>query len=335
MAASTCPATAGDRPFVPASRGDRLPKSLEGSLPRFAHSAAILCAVVLAGTATGASAQPDEEQPDIPDFPTTEFADGAKGATVTSGGVRASISMVLRKEADPDFDVPLLSVTVDDKRVLEAVGVASGLDIPATEASIAEIDPDNKYPEVYFASFSGGAHCCTTVIVGDEVDGKWVAVPVGEFDGDGNYLDDVDGDGKAEIVTVDNRFLYKFDCYACSAAPLTIHTVRDGKVVDVSTEPRFLPAHREWLAQVAEGVDPAERWKSPGFLAGWVAAKVRVGEGADAFASLVEHWDATSDAGEDVCTTGGEIEECGRQNVAHLKFPERLKLFLDQTGYRF
>ena len=310
----------------------------EGQVPgiRLMYCRILALAAVLAAPAGGTFADNGEgEAADAPRFPTTEFADGVKGATVTVGDLTASISMVRRKDIDPDLDAPLLAVTVAGQRVLEVAGVPSGLDPPATEASIAEIDPTNQAEEVYFASFSGGAHCCTEVIVAEQVGDKWVSVPIGKFDGDGNYLDDLDDDGKAEIVTVDNRFLYKFDCYACSAAPLTITAVSGGKAVDVSAEPRFQKAHREWLAELVEGVDPAKRWKSPGFLAGWVAAKARVGEGADAFRALVEHWDAKGDRGEDVCVSGGELEDCQKKNIAHLRFPERLKLFLDQTGYHF
>jgi hypothetical protein len=296
----------------------------------------LAAALVVACASASVRAQDDaDEEPEVRRFPTTEFADGAKGATVSDGNITASISLVRRKEIDPTDDVPLLRVTVDGSQVLETVGIASGLEIPAAEASIAEIDPTNAHKEVYFASFSGGAHCCTTVSIAEEVDGKWVSVPVGSFDGDGDYLDDVDEDGVAEIVTVDNRFLYKFDCYACSAAPLTMMTVREGKVVDISGEHRFQKAHRAWLAQLVEDIDPAERWTSPGFLAGWVAAKARVGEGADAFRALVAHWDSARDEGEDVCLSGGEVEDCARKSVAKLKFPERLKLFLDQSGYHF
>jgi hypothetical protein len=317
-----------------------MPETKEGCLPMNPYRAGMaifLAAGILASAACASHAfgDADDDDTDKPDFPTTEFAEGAKSAAVTAGDITAAISMVRKKEIDPNFDVPLLAVLVGGERVLETAGVVSGLDFPVAEASIAEIDPGNKYQEVYFSSFSGGAHCCTTVIVADEVGGKWVAVPIGEFDGDGNYLNDLDGDGKAEIVTVDNRFLYQFDCYACSAAPLPIRTVRNGAPVDISAEPRFIPAHREWLKQIVEGVDPAERWKSPGFLAGWVAAKARIGEGADAYKALLDHWDAKSDAGEDVCRTGGDLEACSRKNIARLKFPERLKLFLDQTGYRF
>jgi hypothetical protein len=268
-----------------------------------------------------------------PRFPTTEFAAGAKGASVTVGDVTAAISMVLRPKVDPDFEVPVLTVSVGEHKVLETVGVASGFDFPATDASIVDIDPNNTRPEVYFTSFSGGMHCCTEVIVATQVGDKWTAVPMGAFDGDGDFLQDLDDDGHAEIATVDNRFLYEFDCYACSAAPLRILTVRRGQPVDASGETQFLPAHRAWLAQIEAAVDPAQRWTSRGFLAGWVAAKARVGEGAAALAALDANWDLAADQGEEVCLTGQPIEDCPRRKKAILKFPDRLKLFLEQTGY--
>ena len=241
--------------------------------------------------------------------------------------------MMRRHEIDPDADVPVLDVTVGGKLVLETVGISSGMDQPAADASIAEIDPTNNHPEVYFTSYSGGAHCCSTVIVADEVGDKWVPVEIGDFDGGGDFLDDLDGDGLAEISTVDNRFLYQFSGYAGSAAPLVIYTVRGGKKIDVTTEPRFHDAHRDWLKQLEDSIDPASRWSEPGFLAGWLAEKVRLGEGAEAWKELNQHWDLKNDEGEEVCLTGGEPEDCPKKNRAVLKFPERLKLFLDQNGY--
>jgi hypothetical protein len=219
--------------------------------------------------------------------------------------------------------------------VLETPGVSSGLDTPTAGASIVEIYPYNHYPEVYFSSFSGGIHCCWHVIVAEEVCGKWVAVPIGDFDGEGHYLADLDGDGRAEIATVDNRFLYAFDCYACSAAPLVIMTVRSGKAIVVTTDPRFLAAHRDWLKLMEGDIDPTQRWTSRGFLAGWLAEKVRIGEGAEAWKELSAHWDSASDVGETVCLSGGDTERCPKDSRASLNFLQRLKLFLDQSGYRF
>src|SRR5262249_46992394 len=154
-----------------------------------------------AATVFAAEEEVEENQPK---YPTTEFAEGAQSASVTVGDVTAGVSMVRRPDIDPNADVPVLQVMVGGVRVLETPGVASGMDVPAAEASIAEIDPGNKHQEVYFASYSGGAHCCTHVVIAEEQGAKWIAVPIGDFDGDGRYLDDLDHDGLAEIVTADN-----------------------------------------------------------------------------------------------------------------------------------
>jgi hypothetical protein len=271
-----------------------------------------------------------------PQYPTTQFADGATTATVTDKGVTATITMQRRPDIDPDIDVPVLTVSVNGKPVIESVGVDSGTDDPAAEASIVEMDAGNATPEVYFASFSGGAHCCTTVIIAEEVNGAWVTVPIGEFDGDGGYLGDLDADGEAEIGTADNRFLYQFDCYACSAAPLAIYGVKAGNVVDLSGETRFLPAHREWLkTSIEASLKPEDWWKSRGFLAGWVGEKVRIGEGVQAWHDLNAHWDLADDPGEEVCPDGSDSDSCDAKQRVTMKFPERLRAFLKANGYGF
>ena len=290
-------------------------------------------AVMAAALATATAVAHAQDSSDTPEFPTTVFADGAHSASVTVGDVTATVRLKRGAKPDPDTDKVWLQVKVGILPVAAASAPDAGFDVPEAEASIAEIDPGNRHPEVYFAAYTGGAHCCTDVIVAEEQPHGWVTVDVGEFDGGSDYLQDIDHDGLAEIVTVDNRFLYAFDCYACSAAPLVIDTVRDGKVVDVSTDPRYLSAHRDWLAELEDTVEPSQRWTSPGFLAGWVAAKVRVGEGAEAWKALKAHWDYAHDAGEETCLTGADIDACPQGKIKVMKFPDRLKLFLDQNGY--
>ena len=266
-------------------------------------------------------------------FPTTEFAPGDKAASLADSGLSLGLSYERRPKLDPDRDVPVLTITRNGTTLLETIGVASGMDMPAADASIAEIDPYRLGKEVYFASYSGGAHCCTRVVVAEDGPKGWTAIPIGNFDGDGDYLEDVDGDGVAEIATLDDAFLYAFDCYACSAAPLVIHAVRDGKVIDVSAEPRFRAAHQNWLNELEDGGDPETRWSSPGFLAGWVAQSIRAGSGAAAYQALLDHWDDAADAGEETCTSGDDLDRCPKSDRRVLKFPDRLKLFLARHGY--
>ncbi len=296
--------------------------------------AALALGLMLSAGARAQDAVPGDDDADAkPAFPTSEFAEDAKTATVTAAGITATINMVTRPDLDPDNDTPMLTVTVDGKQVLEAPGTAGDVDEPAAEASIAEMDPDNQHQEVYFQSYSGG--CCSTVIIAEQVGQQWVSVPVGDFDGDGGYLQDLDGDGLAEIATVDINFINRFDCTACSAAPRVIYTVRDGKVVDLTADTRFLGAHRAWLKELEDSIEPDARWKSPGFLAGWLGEKIRLGEGADAWQQINTHWDAAHDEGEEVCPNGDDPDQCAAKDRKVLKFPERLRLFLNANGYKF
>ncbi|MBN9009718.1 MAG: hypothetical protein J0H63_06110 [Rhizobiales bacterium] len=293
----------------------------------------LVAAAFLGLAAMPALAEDDGSGEDKPKYPTTEFEEGATSASVTVGDVTATVTMERRPEIDKEFDTPVLHVLVGGQPAIEVPGVVSGMEFPAADASIAPMDPGNSLPEVYFSSYSGGAHCCSHVAVAEQVGDQWVKVDVGDFDGDGNYLDDLDGDGNAEISTVDNRFLYQFDCYACSAAPLVIYAVRAGKVEEVTRDPRFEKAHRDWLKEMEDSIDPGDKWKSPGYLAGWVAEKAILGEGAAAFRDLTEHWDLKTDEGEEVCTSGADIDSCPKAQRVVMKFPDRLKLFLQQNGY--
>ncbi len=298
---------------------------------RRAVLAMMLAALSLAAAPVHAAEASGERAP--PAFPTTDFEEGSWEAAVTDGDVTARLSYQRRPKIDRDLDVPVLTVTVGGRMVLDLAGVASGMEVPAATASIAEIDPSRPGKEVYFSSYSGGAHCCTRVTVAEGGPTGWTGIEIGSFDGDGDYLEDLDNDGVAEIVTTDGAFLYAFDCYACSAAPLVIRMVRDGKVVDVSSEPRFLKNQRDWLAELEANADPATRWSSPGFLAGWVAQSVRAGSGPAAFQALNDHWDFAADAGEMTCLSGDDLDACPKRDRKLLKFPDRLKLFLGRHGY--
>ena len=297
---------------------------------RIAAAAAVTLAAGLGATAR---ADDNDSNTGPPKYPTAEFAEGARTTSVSAGGVTATITMERRAEINPDVDVPVLTVSVDGKQVAESVGIDDDTDDPAATASIVEMDPTNHRPEVYFSSYNGG--CCSTVIVVEEVGDTWVSVPVGDLAGDEDYLDDLDGDGVAEIATIDSNFLDRFDCTACSAAPRVIYSVSAGKVVDLTTDKRFLQAHRDWLKAIEESVDPDARWTSRGYLAGWLAEEIRVGDGPAAWQELVSHWNFATDQGEEICPDGSDPDNCDKKDHKVLKFPDELKLFLTNSGYTF
>ena len=69
------------------------------------------------------------------------------------------------------------------------------------------------------------------------VAGQWRVVDGGQWDGAEIIPEDVDGDGEAEIVHGDDRFLYKFSCYACAGAPKRVFKLVEGAFADVTMSP--------------------------------------------------------------------------------------------------
>ncbi|MBV2183350.1 MAG: hypothetical protein KUL88_02240 [Rhizobium sp.] len=94
---------------------------------------------------------------------------------------------------------------------------------------------------VVFASFSGGAHCCTAVALAVANDDAVKTVDLGTFDGFGVVPADLDEDGNFEFDLRDDRFLYAFSSYAESVPPVKIMALRDGEASDVTREDAFRP----------------------------------------------------------------------------------------------
>ena len=212
---------------------------------------------------------------------------------------------------------------------LEGNGAAD----PMVSVQIAELDASNPYPEVVVSFFTGGAHCCSeTHVVSSNADGSvWRIVDVGELDGGPIVSVDLDGDGTYEFETRDNAFLYAFGCYACSETPLRVLGVVDGTLKDMSGEARFQPAHAAWLKTMILGVPDGE---VNGFLAGYVAQKIRLGEGRQAWDLMLKYYDRDSDWGLTLCDQDpNERGECPGKTTK-VTFPEALERMLNENGYK-
>ena len=267
-------------------------------------------------------------------YPHAELDSQHKQAVVTSGRVTATLNVDDRKSDGYVEEVPILQVFVDSKPVLKSEGVSAG-ETAYGDAEIVDMDDSNALPEVVFSSYSGGAHCCTQVMVATGTkNGAWIAVDLGEWDGGGDYLEDADHDGRPEFVAADQIFLYAFDCYACSAAPLKILQIRNGKAVDVTREPQFQAKLREWVKALEGWRQPNGEFQ-PGFYAGWIAAKSMIGEGREAWETMMKAYKPSEVEKVEVCRDTGLYGECSDEQRVQVPFPVALKTFLDKNGYTF
>ena len=202
--------------------------------------------------------------------------------------------------------------------------------------AVVRLLPVADTPQVIITNFTGGAHCCTqtTILTRAPRSESWEAITAAKLDGDGYWFEDVDGDGGQELMSIDNAFLCAFDSYAGSFAPLKIGRLSGGSIEDISEDPSM----RSRLVQDLAGIEFSaklnpELWKSNGFLAGWVASKIRLGQGEEAWKKFMANYDKKSDFGPQTCTTGQKIKDCPADNTIPIAIPKALAQFLRDNSY--
>jgi hypothetical protein len=142
-----------------------------------------------------------------------------------------------------------------------------------------DLDGDGD-PEVLVDLSSGGAHCCSITRILRWDGARYVSVD--HTWGNRFYsVDDLDADGRAELVTSDDRFAYLYGSYASSVFPVQVLALRAGRLVDVT---------RTFPALVRE--DRAENWRlatkthARTAYAAWAADRYLLGESAAALRTL-------------------------------------------------
>lgn len=99
-------------------------------------------------------------------------------------------------------------------------------------------------PEVAVLFYTGGAHCCFGAQVYRQAsNGKYILGAERTFGNPPGKIRDLDGDGRPEFVTGDNRFAYRFTAYAFSRWPLRVWSFERGRLVNrTRSHPRHVRA---------------------------------------------------------------------------------------------
>ncbi len=202
----------------------------------------------------------------------------------------------------------------------------------ASSVKLVKILRDSEYPQILFDAYTGGAHCCTmTEILFASKSGNWQFADFGYRDGDQLSFEDVTGTGNYVVIGVDESFNYTFDCYACSRPPIKIEEFKNGRLNDVTREPRFRDRLKLELKRIES--DRSTNWNSNGFLAGWAALKSLLGEQDDAFRRILPLYDRTNQFGVMECAVPASIAKCPSEKRKLLPFPEGLKKHLVSQKY--
>jgi hypothetical protein len=106
------------------------------------------------------------------------------------------------------------------------------------------------HPDVVIERFTGGAHCCFSVIVYDLGPTLTKVLETQESNCGGRF-EDLDGDSVLEFVTCDDLFAYAYCPYASSPMVQVILQYEPGRGY-VPASPRFAPLYAEITAEHAE-----------------------------------------------------------------------------------
>jgi serine protease Do len=258
-----------------------------------------------------------------------------KPVTLTAGALTVTLRVQeVRKKKKEDTEYVIVGEGRENGKPAFTTR-SEALYSPQPAARVSVVKLDGATPQVVMSHYTGGAHCCMrSVIATRDAAGKWQVLRAGAIDGtDGPAFEDLDGDGTFELISADNRFLYQFDAYAGSRMPAKIEKVIGGKLVDVTRRPEYRRFHQQYLAAMEARTDE-EEWTHAGFLSGWAAQKVLLGEGAEAFERLQKIHDPGTGAPFEECTISRPVEKCPEKNKKTVSFAEALRKFLDKNGYR-
>ena len=190
---------------------------------------------------------------------------------------------------------------------------------------MVEMDPSNNTPEFFVSRFSGGAHCCAQIHILDLVAGQWRILDGGSWNGDEIIPEDADGDGEQEIVHGDDRFLYRYSCYACAAPPMRVFKLIQGALADVTLSPLYRPRDERDLPDFQQGCANHDN----GACASYVAVASRLGHRDEAWRFMLDHYDRKSDWGLKDCALRDDKGIC-LADLQYKSYPDALAGFLQQ-----
>lgn len=251
-----------------------------------------------------------------------------KSLTAAQGSVTATVTWMQAGYEARDVHVTIArNGTVDVDRTLTDEAGKPLTDTPLG-LTARDLDGDAE-PEILLDLYSNGAHCCLTTLFfhyGTPAGPSYETL-VQRWGNVGYRLVDLDRDGLPELRSADDRFNYRFSCYACSGVPIQIWQFRGGDFA-----PGLQDVTRQFPAAIRK--DAAAWWKAivrelrrkdhdvRGLLAAWAADRYLLHDQArvqDTLRAFLRRGDLT--------VRDGGVWPSGK------KYVRALRRFLDRLGY--
>ncbi|MGH9367974.1 MAG: hypothetical protein ACRD3M_09915 [Thermoanaerobaculia bacterium] len=218
--------------------------------------------------------------------------------TVELGLVRARVSCRWERDSVVLCAPTLLEVFREGYPVhedaLEGVGSYLARLPGRPPLAVRDLDGDGE-PEVLLDLYSGGAHCCWSTWIYHLV-GRSLAWGVLRHDwGNAGYrLEELDGGGRLDFVSADDRFSYAFTSYAASRRPPRVWHYAFGKLSDVTRKhPGLLEEDAASCWNAFEELSPKDPKGDDvrGLAAAYVADQCLLGRCREGWARLREAYD--------------------------------------------
>jgi hypothetical protein len=155
-------------------------------------------------------------------FSSSLFAQWGQNIDTTIAGTR-----FVAKYDTINFETKL-TITKDKNKIHESIFLDNIYDI-----SLEQFQPGgNKY--YLFQLFSGGAHCCTSLLISEIRDNKFIVLDSGFYGNSGYVVEDLNKDGLKEIISGNDMFAYAFTNYSETRFPLRVEKFENGKLVNIT-----------------------------------------------------------------------------------------------------
>ena len=124
-----------------------------------------------------------------------------------------------------------LTVTTNDNKELlkeECIERISSL-------KAEDLDADGK-KEILIETYTGGAHCCTSLFIARIKDKKFNYLDTIYWGNCSYFIEDLNNDGKKEIIGRNDMFAYFFTNFSMSRFPVQIYNLRKNRLKLVNSE---------------------------------------------------------------------------------------------------
>lgn len=250
--------------------------------------------------------------------------------TYAAGGYR--LTLAAKADAKGDPPVPVLTIAAPGAPPLTLTGVGGFPGNGVAMVGVARLDPKAARPAVLMQTFSGGAHCCTTLKLALLSNGAWRAYELTFDGGPGEAIVDAKDGAPPLLLIGDGNFDYAFASHAGSYLPARAYAVRGGRLYDVSSERQMTDRWRVVMSSALGGCSATTPDRN-GACAAYVAAASMLGQHAEAWKRMLTIYDRTGNVWPNGCRVDLGAG-CPKDQVLEFKsYTASLAWFLWRYGY--